>query len=131
MLTTTAVYSVYYIDFPADFPNDLEKEAALRKQFLDHSRDTIIAKIKGKVLSETDIYLDEHPGRMTKIALPDGTISRDKIYVVGKRIYQVIVVTPGELQAPDGGRFDETRATKFLDSFKLARPEKNEDGKRQ
>ena len=130
MLKTTAVYAVYYTDFPASFPYDLEKEVSLRKQFLDASRDTTLAQSKGKVLSETDISLEGHPGRMMKIALPDGTITREKTYVVGKRIYQIIVVTRGELLAPDGGRFDETRATKFLDSFKLARPENNEDGKR-
>jgi hypothetical protein len=130
MLKTTAAYAVYYSDFPSDFPNDLEKEAALRKQFLDTARDAVVAKSNGKVLSETDIYLDGHPGRTLKIALPDGTVTRDKTYVVGKRIYQVVVVTLGELLAPDGGRFDEIRATKFLESFKLNRPENNEDGKR-
>lgn len=130
MVKTSAVYSVYYSDLPSDFPHDLEKEVALRKQFLDGARDIVVAKAKGRVLSETDISLAGHPGRMMKMALPDGTVTRTKTYVVGKRIYQVVVVTPGELLAPDGGRFDETRATKFLDSFKLARPENNEDGKR-
>jgi hypothetical protein len=130
MLKTTAVYTVYYSDFPANFPNDLEKEGALRKQFLDASRDIVLARSKGKVLSETDISIDGHPGRMIKIALANGTIYRDKTYLVGKRIYQIIVVTPSESLAPDGGRFDETRATKFLDSFKLASSENKEDEKR-
>jgi len=123
MLTTTAVYAVYYMDFPADFPNDLEKEGMLRKQWFDNARDATVSQSKARFLDETDIAIDGHPGRLLKLALPGGGILREKQFVVGKRVYQILVITPKESLAPDGGRFDQSRATRFLDSFKLAKPE--------
>jgi hypothetical protein len=119
MLTTTAVYAVFYQDWPAEFQHDLEKEGSLRQQFFDKGRDAVIAQLKAKPLSEADISLDGHPGRLTKMSVADATIIREKRFVVGKRFYQIMIITPRELLAPDGGQFDESRATKFLDSFKL------------
>ena len=58
-----------------------------------------------------------------KMSFGNAGIIREKRIFVGKRIYQIIVATPKELVASDGGRFDEARATKFLDSFKLRKPE--------
>jgi hypothetical protein len=124
-LKTSAFYLLAYQDFPATTPADLEKDATLRKQFFDGMRDLILSRSKAKVLNESEIAVDNHPGRLTKFALPEGMIVREKDLVVGKRVYQILVITPGELSAPDGGQFDETRATKFLDSFKLARAQKN------
>ncbi len=78
MLTTTAVYAVYYMDFPADFSHDLEKEGMLRKQLFDNSRDAAVSQSKARVLDETDIAIDGHPGRLLKLVLPGGGILREK-----------------------------------------------------
>lgn len=121
-LTTTAAYVVSYMDLPADFPLNPETDATLRKQLFDKMRDEPLLSLKGKILTETEVTLDSHPGRMLKVALPDATVMRQKCYVAGKRIYTLLVMTPNELQAADGGRFDESRATRFLDSFKIGRP---------
>lgn len=129
-LKTSAVYFVGYHDFPANFSVDLEKETALRKQWFDASRDTTVSGSQAKVLNETQITIDDHPGYFMKLALPSGGVLRESRYIVGKRAYQVLVVTPRELLAPDGGKFDETRATKFLTSFRLAKPTNN-DGRDQ
>lgn len=118
-LKTVAVYGISYTEFPANLPIDIEKNAAIRKQLLDGVRDRLVALTKSKVLSEEDISVEGHPGRMTKLATGNGGITRIKFCVVGKRIYQITVTTPGETLAPDGGKFDETMANKFLDSFKL------------
>lgn len=122
ILKTTALYRVSYLDFQVQVSNALAMERILRKQFLDGARDVMLGTFKGKLLSDTDISIDGHPGRLIKIAEPDGTMLRTENYVVGTCVYQLEVVTPLELLAPDQGRFDESRATKFLDSFKLAKP---------
>lgn len=124
-LKTTAYYFVGYQVFPASFPIELEKEATLRKQFFDRLRDQVISPSHAKVLSETEVTIDGHPGSFTEFGLPNGGILRQYIYLVGKRSYQIFVVTPKELPAADGGQFDEIRATNFLTSFRLAGPKNN------
>jgi hypothetical protein len=119
VLRTSAYYSIFYTIFPFD----IERKPEVLNRFLNNTRDNSVTRINGKVLVETDISLDGHPGRMMKVATPDGTIIRSKKIAVGNRLYQIIVATPKELLAPDSGLFDESRATKFLDSFKLAKPE--------
>jgi hypothetical protein len=113
-LKTTAFYGISYTDFPVD----VEQEAAIRKQILDAVRDIVAAQTKGKVLSEEDISLDGHPSRRIKLAFANGGIMRVIACAVGKRMYQVFVITPREALAPDGGKFDEMRTNKFLNSFK-------------
>ncbi len=121
-LTTTVGYVVSYLDLPADSPHNPETDAVLRRQLFDKLRDEPAISLKGKLIAETEITVDSHPGQMLKFSLPDSMVMRQKCVVVGKRIYTVLVMTPNELQALDGGRFDESRATTFLDSFKVGRP---------
>ena len=111
--------SAYYIVDYTDFPLVLEQEPGKLNQTFNSIRDGAVANAQGKVLSESDLRLEGHPGRELKIAIPDGGIIRVRMYAVGQRIYQTAVTTPKELKAPDGGRFDEARALKFLDSLKL------------
>jgi hypothetical protein len=127
-LKTSAYYFVGYQVFPASVP-ELEKETTLRRQFLDRLRDQVMSLSHARVLSETEATIDGHPWSFTKFGLPNGGILRQYIYVVGKRTYQMFVVTPKELPAADGGQFDETRATKFLTSFRLAGPKDNDGTK--
>jgi hypothetical protein len=119
ILITSADYFLGYQDFPPTIP-ELEKDAGLRKQFFDRARDQLLSASKAKVLIETDVALDGHPGRFMKLNLANGGILRQYMYAVGKRAYQMFVITPKELPAADRGQFDETRATKFLTSFRLA-----------
>lgn len=84
------------------------------KRALDILRDSAIASGQGKakLLSETDISLDGHPGRELKVEFPDG-ITTARIYLVRNRIYQAIV------SLPPGSKTQEPKAIKILDSFKL------------
>lgn len=119
VVMASAEYSVFYTDFALD----LEQDSAERTKFFDHMRDRVVADFNAKVLTETVISLDGHPGRMMKLAAPDGSITRSRSYAVGKRLYQLAVTTSKSFGAPDGSWFEESWATKFFDSFKLAKPE--------
>jgi hypothetical protein len=72
----------------------------------------VLAGGKAKLLSETQISLEGHPGRELKVEFPDG-IAIARLYVVGNRIYQVIASL--ETNKKD----QEPNAIKILDSFKL------------
>ncbi len=113
-----ANYDVAYNDYDID----LEKDAEKRNYVLNGMRDAGVSKLDGRLLSEAEVSLDGHPGRALKVSIPDGSIIRVRMYVVGRRFYQVAVVTLGEQSAPDGGRSAEARALKYLDSFRLITP---------
>jgi hypothetical protein len=121
-VTTTAVYVVAYLDFPTDFPSNPETDPTLRDEVFNKLRDSALKAVAGKLIDETEVSLESHPGRLLTFSIADGSVTRVKCYLVEKRLYQLVVVTPRELSAPDGGKFDQTRTTKFLDSFKLAKP---------
>jgi hypothetical protein len=119
VLITTAEYRVSYTDFVVD----LEEDSNKRNEILDSIRDRVVAEFKAKVSTQNSISLDGHPGRMMTLTATDGSITRTKSYTVGKRLYQIMVTTSRLSQPADGGRLEESWATKFFDSFKLAKPE--------
>lgn len=84
------------------------------KEVLDFLRDSILTQAQGraKLVSETDITLDGHPGRQLKLEFPDG-IALARIYVVGNRIYQAIA------SLSTANKAKEPQALKVLESFKL------------
>lgn len=88
----------------------------------DKTRAAIETRTKINLLEEADISING-PGRSMKIGMENGDFIRQHSYLVDKRMYQIFVVTPKELQAAGGGQFDESLAMRFFDSFKLARPE--------
>jgi len=111
ILLTKAVFMVGYQNFPADFPYDMEQHKELLKQLWDAERDAVLSESKAKLLSQTDVVVEGHPGRLTKLERTNGGTSTEKTLAVGKRVYQIFVITRSEAEA-----------TKFLDSFKLIQP---------
>lgn len=128
-LKTSAIYFVGYQDLPSSAAAELEKHLELRKQLFDKIRDGIRDGIQAKITrrEEADISINGYPGRSKKFSMENGDVLRQNSYLVGARVYQIFVITPRELLAPDGGKFDETRATKFLTSFKLTPLKNNEE----
>ncbi|HYW73678.1 MAG TPA: hypothetical protein VE961_21830 [Pyrinomonadaceae bacterium] len=110
-LATTAVFMVGYQDLPADFPYDLEQHKELLTQLWDGERDAVISQSKAKLVSQTDILVDGHPGRLTKLQLTNGATYTGRELAVGKRLYQMFVITRSEAEA-----------MRFLDSFKVTQP---------
>lgn len=85
------------------------------KQELDANRDSFLRGMKATLVSESDIKLQENPGREIK-AERDQLSIRSRIYLVGKRYYQMVTITPATLPG-------NLEADKFLISFELATAE--------
>jgi hypothetical protein len=102
------MYGANYCDFPAGI-----RMVPLKKVY-DSSRDGAVANLEGKLASEKDIKLGEHPGREIRIDLAGGKqLFRVRVYLVNQRLYQVVVMGTKEAAT-------SKEADKFLDSFKLA-----------
>lgn len=99
--TGTGIFVVAYADYAI---NDAKRE-------LDANRDSFLKGMKATLVSESDIKLQENPGRDIK-STRDGLSIRSRIYLVGKRYYQAVAITPASLPG-------EVEADKFLTSFEL------------
>jgi hypothetical protein len=102
------MYGANYCDFPAGI------KAVPLKQVYDSSRDGAVANMEGKLASEKDIKLGDHPGREIRIDVAGGKrLFRVRVCLVDQRLYQVVVMGSKEAAT-------SKEADKFLDSFKLA-----------
>ncbi len=104
-------YFVSYCDYPPEIVQRGDPE-----KMLDGSRDGAVSNANGKLLSETKITLEGHPGRELVMEARDesgrgGTI-KGRLFMVKNRLYQVMVVAP---RGQAGGQATDT----FLQSFKL------------
>jgi hypothetical protein len=104
-------YVVAYTDFLAEIVTSGDPQ-----YMLSNARDTMVSSIQGTLTTETNITLNKFPGRDMTVAIimPDGLggIMRAHIYLVGNRLYQVMVWThKADAKDPSVAR--------FLDSFKL------------
>lgn len=108
--TAEGMFIVGYTERP-------EAVETMGKRALDILRDSAIAGTqgKGKLLGETDITLEGHPGRELRVEFPDG-FGIARMYLVGRRIYQAIGILPTAKKA------QEPAVLKILDSFKLLSP---------
>jgi len=105
-------YMVAYADMPIP-GNETAKETEAR---LDGSRDGMVKNMGGKLTEEKKATLGKHPSREIFAdlpALPDGKV-RARVFIVGTRLYQVMVVGTKEF-------FEAKGAVAFLDSLELAK----------
>lgn len=96
----------------ADYPPELVKEDIAHK-LLDGARDGMTRNMGGKVIREEEIELDGHKGRsfdMTATTQGMSIIASARLYLVGNRLYQNLVLRPASIGIDD-------EAKKFLDSF--------------
>ena len=120
-----ALYAVGYIEYPAAATRD-------PKRLLDATRDAIVAQSKGDLLSQRRVTLGRYPGRdfEAAIPLPRPAVAGDakseepkkdqpgtgrlrcRIYLVGRRVYQLTAAGPR-------GAEDEEQIEEFFKSFKL------------
>ena len=117
MLSTDVTHAVNYTDYPMNL-----EQPELIKRVLDNARDgglARVAKEEPRILSETDISVEGHPGRFVTVELKGDAIIRNKIALVGNRVYVLTVGTP---KRPDAQAQYEKLAHTFFDSFKLMSP---------
>jgi len=93
-----------------DFPEEIKKVPVDR--VLDSSRDGCVANLAGKLVSDKKIKLGDHPGRDIQVEIDGKHIFRARVYLVGPRLYQVVVFGPKQLATSKD-------AEKFLNSFEL------------
>jgi hypothetical protein len=103
-----AQYLVAYNDYP-----DAMVKTGDPEKVLDGARNGIVANVRGRLLSEVKITLQQFPGRELKVMVPDGAqMMQTRLYFVKNRLYQVGAVT----SEADASSKD---IPKFLESFKL------------
>lgn len=102
-----AMYAANYNDFSEKI---LEIPLA---NFYDSSRDSAAANMQGKVVSEKDSKLGEHPGREFVIEVNGGKeLFRARVFLIKQRLFQVVVFGKKDLVT-------NKEADQFLDSFEL------------
>ena len=99
-------YIVMYNDYP-NVPQD-------QQVFFNNVRDGGANAVKGKVTKEKVISKQGYPGRAFDIETTDTLLLQD-VYLVGKRLYQIILGVPKADKMP-------SQANQFFSSFKLAQP---------
>lgn len=102
-----AVYLVAYSDLPSNIPQNSRDI----NQFLSEVASGFSQGAGGKLISEQNISLNNFPGKEIKLEFPQGVIAIGRIYIVNKRLYQVVVVTPreGDLTQSINGFFNSFR----------------------
>ncbi len=100
----------------ADIPNveESSKEAGFADIWLKRQRDRAVERVKGKLLKEEKITLDDkYPGRDVVIEPAEkDELVRARLVIVGKRFY--LVMASGGKKAAESADAD-----KFLKSFKI------------
>jgi len=111
----TRTKATHYNVAVGEFPNKIFPDPTAA---LNSARDGGLSNIKGKVLRESEITIGEYPGKDLTFEIPSlpGIQGRLRIYLVGRRLYQVMMLGP---PARVTGKDSET----FFDSFRLL-PEK-------
>ena len=102
-------YGVTWSDFPADYL------AAGPTAVLEKVRDTVVADIKGTLVSSSEISLAGHPGLAVEAKVASGATKGDyrvRFFLVKNRIYEVLVIRNNPA-AP------EQLVQDFFDSFTL------------
>lgn len=95
-----------------DFGNHLKVTKANADMLLDAARNGMVQNAHSKVISETKITFQGHPGRDLKLMTKEGYFMQLKMVLSDTRLYQVGVATPkDEANSPE--------IKKFIDSFRL------------
>jgi hypothetical protein len=102
-------YVVSYSDLP-----EAEAKKGTEAKRLNFARDGAVTKSRGKLRSEKPIELAGYPGRELIIDTDTESVLRLRIFVVERRLFQVMVVGPGANVLQRDGTF-------FLDSFRLGK----------
>lgn len=103
------VRMVSYSDQPS-----LRGTSAGTSRFLDGTREGVVTSVSGTLIKEKKLSHQSHPGRELWVEAKGGILMVLRSYVVGKRVYGVLVRAPKE-------EFREQEAMSFLNSFTLTR----------
>ena len=99
------IYLVGWVDYDPKFNFGVQAE-------LNANRDNFVKSVQGKLLSTTPIKLGAHPGIEFKAEVTGKVDIVSRVYIVGRRPYQLIAVTPA-------GRDASANLQRFFSSFQL------------
>ena len=98
----------------ADYPIVFDTPEAV-KASLDTSRDIMLSKGRGKLISEKEHAFKNYPGRELTVGT-DVVMMRLRMYLIQQRLYVLMVLLEG---ANDVKQLESKQADRFLDSFRL------------
>lgn len=99
------IYIVGWVDYDPKFDFGVQAE-------LEANRDNFVKALKARLLSTTPIKLGTHPGIEFKAELEGKADIVSRVYIVGRRPYQLIVLTPAGSDA-------SAARERFFSSFQL------------
>ena len=102
------IFLVGWVDYDPNFRFGVQAE-------LEANRDNFVKSVKATLLSTTPVKLGAHPGIEFKAELPGRADIVSRVYIVGRRPYQLIAVTPA-------GRDSSAARARFFSSFQLGAP---------
>jgi hypothetical protein len=112
----SASYFISYTDY--SFAID---GADVANAALEHARDGGVRQVNGRLVKESVISIQGHPGRLLVVDSPNGgpqgSMISNKVYLVGRRLYSMQVAIPKDTHESQSL---DAAGKKFLDSFKLA-----------
>ena len=101
-------FMVGYTEYPEKVRGAVEPE-----ELLDSARDGAVAQVAGRLLIDEPRELGEVRGKRIAIDAEGGRVRvRGDLFVVGRRLYQVLATTEPQ-------ESDSALVTRFLDSFRL------------
>ena len=99
------IYLAGWVDYDPRFKFTVQAE-------LEANRDNFVKSIKATLLGTTPIKLGTHPGIEFKAEIPGRADIVSRVYIVGRRPYQLIMVTPA-------GRDSSANRERFFSSFRV------------
>ena len=106
------IYSVSSSEYPKEHIQSHIKHDNLNS-FFRNAIDGMVNNVKGKLISESKIKLENFPGREFKIDFKDGlAIIKVRMYLAGNNVYFLQTITKTEKE-------NNKMIEKFMNSFKL------------
>ena len=99
------IYLVGWVDYAASFKFGVQAE-------LEANRDNFIKGAKARLLGTNPIKLGAHPGIEFRAELPGQADIVSRVFIVGRRPYQLIALTPA-------GRDSSANVERFFSSFQV------------
>jgi hypothetical protein len=99
------IYLVGWVDYDPKFNFGVQAE-------LEANRDNFVKNLKATLLSTTPVKLGTHPGIEFKAELEGKADIVSRVYIVGRRPYQLIMLTPTGLDSSASRK-------RFFSSFRL------------
>ena len=98
------LYLIGWTDYPPNITLNVQGE-------ITATRDNFLKSVNGTLIAEKEISLDGHPGLEFTVDMGSKLFATSRIYIVGNRPYQLLVVTK---------RYEnQTKANNFIWSFAL------------